>query len=121
MLQIVYDGECPFCSRYVTLVRLRDAVGTIELIDARKGHDLVTELKDLGYDLNQGMLARYNEVDYFGSDCINLLAMLSSRVGWVNRLNSMLFSNKKVARITYPTLRAGRNLTLLALGRQPIK
>ncbi|TYC50013.1 DUF393 domain-containing protein [Rhodobacterales bacterium] len=120
MLQIVYDGACPFCSRYVALMRLRDAVGKVELIDARSGHPLVGEVGDLGYDLNQGMLARYKGVDYFGADCLNLLSMLSSRVGWMNRLASIMFSNRRLARFAYPALRTLRNMTLLALGRRPI-
>ena len=33
---IIYDGECPFCSRYVKLMRLEETIGDIRLIDARK-------------------------------------------------------------------------------------
>ena len=34
---IVYDGDCPFCSRYVKLVRLREALGSVDLVNARDG------------------------------------------------------------------------------------
>ncbi|WP_136658900.1 DCC1-like thiol-disulfide oxidoreductase family protein [Nitratireductor sp. XY-223] len=119
-LQIVYDGECPFCSRYVTMSRLRDSVGAVELIDARSSHPLIEELKQLGFDLNMGMVARYNSVDYFGADCLHLLSMLSSRVGWLNRIASGAFANKSIARLSYPILRTGRNLTLAAMGRARI-
>ena len=38
---LVYDGDCPFCSAYVRFVRLRDAVGTVHLVDAREGGPVV--------------------------------------------------------------------------------
>jgi hypothetical protein len=37
-----------------------------------------------------------------------------------NRVNSMLFASREVARLAYPILRAGRNLTLRILGRSAI-
>ena len=120
-LQIVYDGECPFCSQYVTMTRLRDSVGQVELIDARSDHPLVSELKRLGYDLNQGMIARYQTVDYYGADCLHFLSMLSSKMGWMNRLASTVFSNQRLARLSYPVLRTARNLTLRLLGRSKIQ
>ena len=40
---IIYDGQCPFCSRYVRLVRLRDSLGQVELVDARNGGPIVDE------------------------------------------------------------------------------
>ena len=33
---IAYDGECPFCSAYLQMVRLRDAVGPVALINVRE-------------------------------------------------------------------------------------
>lgn len=119
-MQIVYDGECPFCSQYVTMTRLKDSVGDVELIDARTDHPLVEEIKAKGYDLNEGMLARYEGVDYFGADCIHFLSMLSSRSGFANRATSTLFSNRIIARLSYPILRFGRNTTLRLLGREKI-
>jgi len=45
---IVYDGDCPFCSRYVRLVRLRDAIGPVALVNARDGGELVDEIRAAG-------------------------------------------------------------------------
>ncbi|MCY4336924.1 MAG: DCC1-like thiol-disulfide oxidoreductase family protein [Litoreibacter sp.] len=120
-LKIVYDGECPFCSQYVTMTRLRESVGSVELIDARTDHPLVTDIKDRGIDLNEGMLAQYKGKEYFGADCIHFLSLLSSRSGVMNRVASVLFSKRSVARLAYPVLRAGRNLTLKLLRRSPIQ
>ncbi|WP_299506611.1 DCC1-like thiol-disulfide oxidoreductase family protein [uncultured Roseobacter sp.] len=119
-IQIVYDGDCPFCSQYVTMTRLRQAVGPVELIDARSEHPLVQEVKALNVDLNEGMLARYGGRDYFGADCMNLLALLSNRETVGGRAISWVFSNEKIARALYPLLRTGRNATLRLMGRAKI-
>ncbi|KAA9011069.1 DUF393 domain-containing protein [Sphingobium limneticum] len=34
---IIYDGECIFCQNYVRFFRLREAIGAVELLDARSG------------------------------------------------------------------------------------
>ena len=30
---IVYDGDCPFCRSYVSLMKLREAVGKVTLVE----------------------------------------------------------------------------------------
>jgi predicted DCC family thiol-disulfide oxidoreductase YuxK len=117
---VVYDGECPFCSRYVGLVRLRDAVGRVRLVNAREPDPLVDELKREGFDLDEGMVLVMGGRRYHGADCINMLAMLSTPVGAFNRLNAALFRSPTASRLLYPVLRAGRNLVLRLLGRTKI-
>ncbi|WP_321500761.1 DCC1-like thiol-disulfide oxidoreductase family protein [Breoghania sp.] len=119
-IQILYDGQCPFCSAYVTMTRLRAAVGEVELIDARCDHPLVREALAAGYDLDKGMLARYRGRDHFGADCVQLLSTLSSREGLANRMMSIMLGRRAMARCLYPVLRFGRNMTLRVLGRRPI-
>ena len=55
---IVYDGDCPFCSRYVKLVRLREALGAVSIINAREGGPLVDEIVEAGFDLDEGMVLK---------------------------------------------------------------
>ena len=117
---MVYDGECPFCSRYVSMVRLREAVGTVRLVNAREADPLVDDLKRAGFDLDEGMVLVMGGRRYHGADCINMLAMLSTPVGGFNRLNAVVFRSRTAARLLYPVLRAGRNLVLRLLGRTRI-
>ncbi len=119
-LVIVYDGECPFCSRYVRLLSLKKAVGEVRLIDAREGGSFAAEIQRSGLDLNEGMVVRYGGRLYHGSDCVHLLAMLSTESGAFNRLNALMFRSKTLSRVLYPVLRMGRNLTLRLLGRSKI-
>lgn len=115
---IVYDGECPFCSAYTRYVRLRDAVGPVQLVDARDGGPLVDEVLRAGFDLDEGMVLKLGGRYYHGSDCVHMLATLSSGSSAFNRLNGWIFASPARARHLYPVLRAGRNAVLRLLGRR---
>jgi predicted DCC family thiol-disulfide oxidoreductase YuxK len=115
---LIYDGECPFCSRYARLTRLREAVGGLRLINARDGGAEVDAAVRAGYRLDDGMLLHLGGQDHYGADCLNRLALLSSRSTVFNRLTHAAFRSPAVSRVAYPVLRAGRNLLLRILGRR---
>lgn len=114
---LIYDGDCPFCSRYVRYLRLKEAVGDLRLVDARQGGPEVEAARAEGVDLDQGMLLRLGGVDYHGADCLNRLALMSSSSNLFNRVNAALFRSPRLSALGYPVLRAGRNLALRLLGR----
>ena len=118
---IVYDGQCPFCSRYVQLLRLRASLGHVRLIDARDSGPIGDELQRAGVDLNEGMVLKLDDRIYQGRDCIHVLALLSTPSGAFNRINAALFRSPRAARLLYPVLRAGRNGVLRLLGRSKIR
>ena len=93
---IVYDGDCPFCSRYAALVTLQDA---------RAGGPLVARLTAEGYDLDEGMVLVYGGRIYHGADCMHMLALLSGGGGAANRLFASVFRHPGAARRLYPVLR----------------
>jgi predicted DCC family thiol-disulfide oxidoreductase YuxK len=117
---VIYDGECPFCSRFVAFQRLRESIGPVTLIDARQRPDLVRDFEAAGMPLDQGMALIMGGQVYYGADCINRLALLSSRSGVFNRLNALIFQSPTVSRLLYPALRAGRNATLRILGHSKL-
>lgn len=117
---LIYDGECPFCSRYVAMTRLQAAVGPVRLIDARQGGPEVAAALEAGYDLDEGMLLHLNGTLYHGAECLNRLALLSTRSGVFNAVSSLVFRSPAISRLAYPVLRAGRNGTLRLLGRRKI-
>ena len=118
---IIYDGECPFCSRYVKLIRLEETIGDVRLIDARKNPPELNLLKEQNLDINRGMAIFLNDQLYFGADCINRLALLSSPIGLVNKLNYYIFKTPLISRILYPVLRIGRNIVIHLLSKGFIK
>lgn len=117
---VVYDGECPFCSRYVSMIRLQRSVGPVRLLNAREGGPIVNRLLHEGYDLDEGMALLMGPDVYHGDECIHRLALLSTPSGMFNRVNAWVFRSRSRSRMLYPILRAGRNLVLRLLGRSKI-
>lgn len=118
---VIYDGECIFCQNYVRLVKLQEAIGPVELIDARSSDPRIAQYWRAGYDLNAGMLFVHRGKVYHGEDAVHVLALLSSDEGVFSRLNARMFSRQKVATALYPLLKLGRRLTLLARGRSMLE
>ncbi|MFZ4406598.1 MAG: DCC1-like thiol-disulfide oxidoreductase family protein [Paracraurococcus sp.] len=117
---VVYDGMCPFCTRYVMLYRIRQLAEKVHMIDARTDHPVVREAKGLGLSLENGMAVKWNGRFYHGSEALHVLALLGSDNGVFNRLNRLVFSRPQLGRFLYPYMVAGRRLTLKLLGRPPI-
>jgi predicted DCC family thiol-disulfide oxidoreductase YuxK len=119
-LYIVYDGDCPVCRNYVRFLRIKDAVGTVTLLDARDGGPVVERIIEQGIDLDEGMALIMGDQLYHGSDCINKLALMSTSSGVFNRLNGWLFQSAWRSRVLYPVMRAGRNLLLKILNKKSL-
>ncbi|MEM7762546.1 MAG: DCC1-like thiol-disulfide oxidoreductase family protein [Pseudomonadota bacterium] len=117
---LVYDGECPLCSRYVQMVTLRRQVGEIGLINAREDHPLVAKVIAQGYDLNEGIVWLEQDRIYFADAAMHRISQLSDGRGLFNRLNGVMFRKENIARLVYPLLKAGRGLLLRLMGRKPI-
>ena len=118
---IIYDGECPFCRNFARLIRLRQAVGPVELLDARSGDARVLAYQRQGYNLNLGMLFVWRGEIHYGGDAMHMLARLSTPVSWFNRLTALLFSPRIAARLAYPLLNLCRLLGLALRGKGLIK
>lgn len=119
-VQIVYDGECPFCDNYCKLVRIKDTAGHVELVDARENTQIMKEITALGMDIDDGMVVKMNGQIYYGAEAIHVLSLISSRSGFFNRLNYHISKSKKLSQILYPILRDCRNLALWMLGKSRI-
>ncbi len=119
-LLLVYDGECPACDNYVGMVRLRQSVGELVLVDAREDSTVMREITAAGLDIDEGMVLKTDNQLYYGSDAIHALALMSSRSGVFNRLNYWVFRSPQVARVLYPLLKTGRGLLLKLLRKTRI-
>lgn len=120
MLRIFYDGECPFCSRYVKMLRLSKS-GQVQLVDLRENEAAKVELEQLGFDLDQGMVVEDEGRRYGGSDAVAYLAPLTTPSDALNKINRAAFSRPAIARILYPLLRSGRWLVLFLMNRRMIE
>ena len=111
-LLILYDGACPFCTAYVSLLRLRESM-QVELLSARSTDKRIDEFLALGYRLDDGMLVWIDGLVYVGADAMHQLAILSNQHDLLNRMQRFVFSRKWLAHVLYPFLRFGRRLVLL--------
>ncbi|TDY04157.1 DCC1-like thiol-disulfide oxidoreductase family protein [Thiohalophilus thiocyanatoxydans] len=119
-LLLVYDKECPVCDMYCRLVRIRESVGDLQIVDARDDSEVLREITDNGLDIDQGMVLKMGDRLYYGADAIHMLALISQRSGVFNRFNYWLFSSQRRSRVLYPVFRSFRNLLLKLLGKTRI-
>lgn len=93
-------------------MQIKSSVGQLELINARTSHPLVEELKNKGYDLNEGFAVKFNNQYYHGADAVHFLALVGSSNTLFNQMNVFLFRSKLLAAAFYPLLKVFRNLLL---------
>lgn len=115
-IEVLYDGECPFCAAYVKMARLRAMAADVKLIDARTRPDLVAEHAAEGRDIDAGMIVTIDDEVYFGGDAVWAINALLSPSPILRGLG-----HRTLLLRVYPLLRAGRNLALRLLGHSPIQ
>ena len=121
IIYLIYDGECPICNYAAKVIKLRQAVGKLEIINARNKHPLVDEVNNHNYDLNNGILVKYQGSLYYGNDAMHLLALLGSPVDLFNKINVILFKFKILVILCYPIFKFIRNCLLKILDVKKIK
>lgn len=117
---LVYDKQCPACDFYCNLVRIRESVGRLVLIDAREPSELMDKITAAGLDVDQGMVLAVGSTLHYGSDAIHVLSLMSTRSGVFNRLSYWCFHSERASAYLYPIFRALRNLLLKALRKNKI-
>lgn len=117
---VIYDGECPFCSRYVDFLNIQKTFGEVELIDARERKDIQALMKKIGIDLDEGMVVYYKEEWHHGAMAMRLLALANNNTSKLSRAHNQYFKSTRLAKLTYPILRFFRNLILRILSRKKI-
>ena len=73
---LVYDHECPACNAYCQVVRIRESVGELRIVDAREDSDVMNEITSQGLDIDQGMVLKMGNHLYYGSDAVHTLALI---------------------------------------------
>ena len=120
MLTIVYDGECPFCSDYISRVRLQAHCGPVMLINARDRNQSVAAYWQAGFDLDQCMVAVLDGQAHYGANAVTLLARLSDPSDLFNRLNAWLLARPSLLAFLYPVFKRARRAALAVKGIGPL-
>ena len=96
---LIYDKQCPACDYYCQIIRIRESVGNLRILDARESSEAMHEVTAAGLDIDQGMVLKMGGELYYGPDAIHALALIGSRSGVFNRLNYWVFRSKALSRI----------------------
>ena len=109
---LVYDGECPICRPTANAIKIKNAVGTLHLVNARETHPILEQIKKAGVNLDDGMVVKFQDTLYHGVEAQHILALIGTNSDWFNRLNVCLFRSKFIAKFIYPILKLIRSILL---------
>ncbi|WP_133407782.1 DCC1-like thiol-disulfide oxidoreductase family protein [Parashewanella tropica] len=91
-LEIIYDGDCPFCRNIVLKRDLESNGFQVTMVNARDlSNQQLTDYQNAGYDLNDGMLVKYQNKQYYGHDALMLLLKLSRHKGLAVRVFEFIY------------------------------
>jgi len=114
---ILYDGECPVCGEYLSLLKIRELVDEVRLVNARDRPDLVESLRAAGYEINDGIVLAHDGGIVYGASALSVIAQLGESRRTLNRASAALFRIPVIGAVLYSVLKAGRKLLLRLLGR----
>jgi predicted DCC family thiol-disulfide oxidoreductase YuxK len=117
---LVYDDECPMCDAWCRMVRIRESVGTLQLVNARVPGPEVDEITRRGLDIDEGMVLIVDDALFYGADAIHAICLMSTAAGVFNRFNHWVFRSPGRARWLYPVLREMRGVALRLLRKTRI-
>jgi predicted DCC family thiol-disulfide oxidoreductase YuxK len=117
-VSIVYDGECPFCSSFVKMVKLRDVFGAVTLVDARAGESKLIQDLRARYRLDDGFVLIHDGREYYGADALEFISVATSDTALSRFLMRMPVFRGRMGRVAYPILVKGRKLALRLLRRR---
>lgn len=117
---LIYDGDCILCKNSAQAIKIKKSIGNLEIINARELHPLVKEAMKKGYDLNKGILVKYNHQYFYGAAAVNFLALIGTSSDMFNKVNSFLFKYKWLSQCFYPLFVIVRNTILMLRRIRPI-
>lgn len=123
ILYFIYDGQCPLCQMGANFYKIKNHVGTLRTIDARteKDHPIMKEIYHAQLDLDEGMVIKYKNTLYQGEEALHIMARLGADEGILNRINNRLYQSKTLTKLSYPFMKATRNLALKLKGVSKIQ
>ena len=119
-ISIIYDDGCPVCSYYISISRIEEKFGKVNLIKARNNEKILDYLKLVNIDVNEGMIVVFDKKIYFGPDAVNIMSILGKKDSFINSIIINVFQYRIVSQIFYPLLKLGRRLLLFILGKKLI-
>lgn len=117
-LVIYYDGDCPFCQHYVSMLRIQSSVNGVSLHNLRTlSQTDKTLLETHGMRLGKGMIVQWQGSFYQRDQAVLILTTLSHSQSWFRALGKWFLTRPGVLKVLYPIAFQIRLLTLKCLGR----
>ena len=116
-LTFIYDGECPFCNHFAELLEIKSKIPNISILDGRKHPDVINNLLDKGYDIDNGaILLKGNEI-FHGATAINTVcSQINNPSSKLLKLLSNIFKSNKRTKLLFPFLLRARRFALISKG-----
>ena len=115
---LLYDGQCPFCSRYISYVGSRLKV-KLSMVDVRQCPAAAADLRGQGYDVNDGVVLMDGAHVMQGREAVAALTAMTKPTGFLDRVVRRLTLIPGFLRVFYPGMRLARKMVLRMLGRDP--
>ena len=117
---LVYDGDCPFCSRYVSICACARRPGKLHAGQRARGWAAGRRAAARRPRPRRGHGAQAGRPLLPWRRLHPCARPAEQRLGLFNRINAQVFRSPQLSRVLYPVLRAGRNAVLRLLGRTKI-
>lgn len=112
-LTLYYDKQCPFCSKYANLLKLKENF-EINLKDARENLDEISVLcKNL--DINDGFIVIYKNDCFQGAKALEFLNRAVDKTTILGKLHFFFAYENIFSKFLYKTLFILRKIALFIL------
>ena len=112
-LTLYYDKQCPFCSKYANLLKLKENF-EITLKDARENLDEISVLcKNL--DINDGFIVIYKNDCFQGAKALEFLNRAVDKTTILGKLHFFFAYENNFSKFLYKTLFILRKIALFIL------
>lgn len=112
-LTLYYDKQCPFCSKYANLLKLKENF-EITLKDARENIDEISVLcKNL--DINDGFIVLYKNDCFQGAKALEFLNRAVDKTTILGKLHFFFAYENIFSKFLYKTLFILRKIALFIL------
>ena len=115
-LIIYYDKDCPFCSKYSELVKLRSSY-KVNLLNARDFPEAMNRFLDLGMDINEGFIIQVGDEFLQGDKAVVFLSKEMRADAFFDSLLLRMMKNKYFMLLVYPIVKKIRIVLLWIIGK----
>jgi predicted DCC family thiol-disulfide oxidoreductase YuxK len=117
---IYYDGECPYCKSYQKVIDIKKKY-SFELKDARLHPLEISNLKDQGYKIEDGILMIFKDEIFQGAQALRRIDLLIEKKTTISKLYALIIRLPFFANIMYPIVKIIRIVTLKIMGIKRMK